>query len=97
MQQLFLRTLERGIASLCILSEIKPYLKVGNSDEALITAVTRAAAAERDREKNFTLRSRKNKGGVVTVSSVEHQSDNESSTSNKNLTKLFEKFDKRMS
>ena len=45
-QQLLLRILERGIASPYISSEIKPYLKVGNSDEALITAVTRAAAAE---------------------------------------------------
>ena len=96
-QQLFLRILERGIASPYILSEIKPYLKVGNSDEALISAVSRAAAAERDREEKFAVRSRKNKGGVFTISAVEHQSDNESSTSNKNLTKFFEKFDKRMS
>ena len=31
--------------------EIKPYLQVGNSDEALITAVTRTAPAERETEK----------------------------------------------
>ena len=92
-----LKSLERGIASPYILSEVKPYLKVGNSDEALITAVARPAVAERNREKNFALRCRKNKGGVFTVSAVEYQSHNESSTSNKNLTKSFEKFDKRMS
>ena len=96
-QQLFLRTLERGIASPYILSEIKPYLRVGNSDEALITAVTRAAEVERDREENFAVRSRKNNGAAFTVSASEYQSDNSSSTSNKSLTKLFEKFDKRMS
>ena len=50
-QQLFLRTLKRGIASPYILNKIKHYLRVGNSDEAMITAVTRAATAERDRRK----------------------------------------------
>ena len=45
-QQLFLRSLESGITSLYILSEIKLYLKVGNSDEVLISAVSRTAAAE---------------------------------------------------
>ena len=89
MQQLFLGTIERGIASPDMLSEIKPYLKVGNSGEALITAVTRPTAAKRDREEDFAVRSRKNKGGVFTVSAVEQQSDNEESTSNKNLSKLF--------
>ena len=92
-----MRTLEREIASPYILSEIKPYLRVRNSVEALTTAVTRAAAAERDREENFAVRSRKNKGGVFTVAASEYQSDNASSTTNKSLTKLFEKFDKRMS
>ena len=43
-QQLFLRTLKRGIASPYILSEIKPYVKIGNS-------VTRAAAGGRQRRK----------------------------------------------
>ena len=43
-QQLFLRTLKRGIASSYILSEIKPCVKVGNS-------VTRAAAGGRQRRK----------------------------------------------
>ena len=61
--KLFLRTLERGIASSYILSGIKLYLKVGNCDEALITAVTRAVAVEKDRAENFATRSRKNKGG----------------------------------
>ena len=38
-QQLFLRTLERGIASPYVLSEIKPYLKSGRvNDEGLILA-----------------------------------------------------------
>ena len=59
-QQLFLRTVERGIASPCVLSEIKPYLKSGSvNDEALILAVTKAAAAEIDREENFSSRLRK--------------------------------------
>ena len=50
-QQLFLRTLERGISSKYVLSEIYPYLKTGSvNDEALILAVTKAAAAERDRK-----------------------------------------------
>ena len=40
-QQLFLRTREREIASPDMLSEIKPYLKVGNYEKALVTAVTR--------------------------------------------------------
>ena len=97
MQQLFLGILERGIASPDMLSEIKPYLKVGNSGEALIIAVTRPAAAKRYGEENFAIKTRKNKVSVFTVSAVEQQSDNEESTSNKNLTKLFEKFDKRMS
>ena len=52
--QLFLRTLETDIASLYVLSEIKPYLKSGSvNDEALILAVTKAATVERDREENF--------------------------------------------
>ena len=68
--QLFLRTLERGIAIPYVLSEIKPYLNSGNAnDEALILAVTKAAAAERDREENFSSKSRKIKG--ATVSAVE--------------------------
>ena len=68
--QLFLRTLERGIAIPYVLSEIKPYLNSGNAnDETLILAVTKAAAAERDREENFSSKSRKVKG--ATVSAVE--------------------------
>ena len=57
-QQLFLRTLERGIANPYILSEIKAYLKSGSvNDEVLILAITKAAAAERDREENFSSKS----------------------------------------
>ena len=57
-QQLFLRTLEWGITNPFVLSEIKPYLKSGSvNDEALILAVTKAAAAERDREENFSSKS----------------------------------------
>ena len=52
--QLFLRTLERDITSLYVLSEIKPYLKSGSvNDQALIIAVTKAATVERDREENL--------------------------------------------
>ena len=59
-QQLFLRTLERSIASPYVLSEIQPYLKSGRfNDEAMILSVTKAAAAERDREKMFHLSLRK--------------------------------------
>ena len=54
------------------------------------------AAVVRDREDNFAVRSRKNKGGVFSIPAVEHQSDNESFTLNKNLTQLFEKFDKKI-
>ena len=52
-QQLSLKTLETEIASPYVINEIKPYLKVGNSDEVLTTAVSRSAATERDREENF--------------------------------------------
>lgn len=52
-------------------------MRVVNSDEALIFAVTRAAAVERMR-KNFVVRSRKNNGGVFTVSVFEYQSDSNS-------------------
>lgn len=52
-------------------------MRVVNSDEALIFAVTRAAAVERMR-KNFVVRSWKNNGGVFTVSVSEYQSDSNS-------------------
>ena len=59
-QQLFLRTLERGIASPYVLSEIKPYLKSGSvNDETLILAVTKATTAERDRKITLHLSLRK--------------------------------------
>ena len=65
-QQLFLRTLEKGIASAYVLSEIKPYLKSGSvNDEALILTVTKAEAAEIDREENFSSKSKKVKGATV--------------------------------
>ena len=89
-----MRTLERGITSPRVLTEIKHNLKLANSDKALITAVTRVAAAERERVKTFAVRSRKNKGGVFTVSTTEYQSDNKPFGPNKMLRKLFEKFNK---
>lgn len=52
-------------------------MRVVNSDEALIFAVTRAAAVERLR-KNFVVRSRKNNGGVFTVSVSQYQSESDS-------------------
>lgn len=56
-QQLFLKSLERGIASPYVRSETKSYLKSGSvNDEALILA-KKAAAAERDREENFLYKS----------------------------------------
>ena len=92
-QQLFLRTLERGIASPYVLSEIKPYLKSGSvNDEAFILAVTKAPAAERDTEENFSSKSKKVKG--ATVSAVE-TGQAENSVMGK-LAKLLEKFDKRV-
>ena len=67
-RQLFLLTLEKGIASPYVLSEIKPYLKSGSVyDEALILAITKAAAAERDREENLSSKSEKVKGATVST------------------------------
>ena len=67
-----MKTLETGISSPYVLSETKPYLKVWNLDKALLTAVTRTVAAEKNREENFAVRSRKNKGGVFTVSTSDY-------------------------
>ena len=65
-QQLFLRTLKRGIAGPYALSEIKPYLESGIvNGKALILAITKAVAAERAREKNFSSKSKKVKGAAV--------------------------------
>ena len=90
-QQLFLRTLERGIATPHVLSEIKSYLKSGSvNDEALVLAVTKAVAVERDREENFSSKSKKVKG--ATVSAVE-TGQAENSVMGK-LANLLEKFDK---
>ena len=90
--QLFLRTLERRIASPYVLSEIKPYLKWDSvNDEALILAVTKAATAERHREHNFSFKSNKVKG--ATVSAVE-TGQAESFVVGK-LASLLEKFGKR--
>ena len=59
-QRLFLRTLERGVTRPYVLSEIKLYLKSGSvKDEALIFAVTKAAAAERYMEQKFSSKSKK--------------------------------------
>ena len=67
-QRLFLRTLERGITRPYVLSEIKPYLKSGSvKDEALILAVTKAAAAERYMEENFSSKSKKVYGAAVSA------------------------------
>ena len=66
-QQLFLRTLERDRAIPYVISEIKLYLKPGiPNNEALILALTKAAAGERDREENFSSKSKKVKGAVET-------------------------------
>ena len=92
-QQLFLRTLERGIASPYVLSEIKPYLKSGCvNDEALILAVTKAAAAERDREENFSSKSEKVKGATVSAGETGQVKN---SVVGK-LANLFEKFNERV-
>lgn len=58
-QELFLRTIERSIAGLYVLSYIKPYLKPGTADESLIRAVTRAWAAGWDRQEKSATRPRK--------------------------------------
>ena len=92
-QQLFLRTLERDIASAYVLSEINPYLKSGSvNDEALILTVTKTEAAERYREENFSSKSKKVKG--ATVNAVE-TGEAENSVVGK-LANLLEKFDKRV-
>ena len=93
-QQFFLRTLERGIASPYVLSEIKPYLKSGSVNyEALILALTKATAAERDRVENFASKSKKVKG--ATVNAVE-TGQAENFVVGK-LDNLLEKFDKSVS
>ena len=55
--KLFYRTLERGLLSLYVVQEIKPLLRSSVSDEDLITAVTKAAASEKER--NLTLGNKK--------------------------------------
>lgn len=57
-QELFLRTIERSIAGLYVLSYIKPYLKPGTA-ESLIRAVTRAWAVGWDRQEKSATRPRK--------------------------------------
>ena len=49
-----MRTLESEVASPYVINEIKSYLKLGDLDEALTIALCRPAAAETDREENFT-------------------------------------------
>ena len=63
--------MERGIARPCVLSEVKPYLKSGRVNEAWILAVAKAAAAERDREENFSSKSKKVKGQSVKLQLVQ--------------------------
>ena len=48
--KLFYRTLERGLLSLYVVQEIKPLLKSSVSDKDLITAVSKAAASEKERD-----------------------------------------------
>ena len=92
-QQLFLKILERGITSPYVVSEIKPYLKSGSvNDEALILAVTKSAATERDREGDFSPKYKKVK--CATVSIVE-TGQSETSVVRK-LANLLENFDKRV-
>ena len=47
--KLFYRTLERGLLSSYVVQEIKPLLRSSVSDEDLITAVSKAAASEKER------------------------------------------------
>ena len=48
-----MRTLESEIASPYVINEIKPYLKLGDLDQAVTNAVCRPAGVERDRKENF--------------------------------------------
>ena len=90
-RQLFLLTLEKGIASPYVLSEIKPYLKSGSVyDEALILAITKAAAAERDREENLSSKSKKVKGATVSAAEKRQAKNSVMGT----LANLLEMFDK---
>ena len=85
--------MEKDIASPCILSETKPYLKSSNvNDEALILAVTKAAAAERNRKDNFSSKSKKVMW--ATVSAVwTGQAENYVVTK---IANLLEKLDKKV-
>ena len=47
--KLFYRTLERGMLSSYVVQEIKPLLRSSVSDEDLITAVSKAAVSEKER------------------------------------------------
>jgi len=48
-QQLFLRTIENGLSSRFLLHEVKPLLKAGSSDEALIAEISKLSSAEKER------------------------------------------------
>ena len=88
-----MRILERGTTSPYVLSKIKPYLQSGNvNDESLILAVTKAAAAKRDREDNFLSKSKKVKNASV---SAFETGQAESSVLGK-LANPLEKSDKRV-
>ena len=87
-----MRILERGTASPYVLSKIKPYLQSGNvNDESLILAVTKSAAAKRDKEENFLSKSMKFKNASV---SAFETGQAESSVLGK-LANSLEKSDKR--
>ena len=49
--KLFYRTLERGLLRLYVVQEIKPLLRSSVLDEDLITAVSKAAASEKERNR----------------------------------------------
>ena len=88
-----MRIPERGTTSPYVLSKIKPYLQSGNvNDESLILAVTKAAAAKRDREDNFLSKSKKVKNASV---SAFETGQAESSVLGK-LANPLEKSDKRV-
>ena len=49
LDKVFFKTLEKGLSSTYVIQEIRPLLKAGVSDETLITEVTKASAAEKER------------------------------------------------
>ena len=87
MQELFLKTLKKGITSRNTLSEIK----IMNYGKALITTITKLLQHRETPRKvgSRNNRSKKNKRVFSTFSATEYQSGNESSMPNvKNANKL---------